>query len=208
MSELTVIDNSIISIGNSLVQVVPSTPIDPYNPLSLPPFTIRGKFTQGYTPTMGDSQTLVDSTENVWDITKNNTSWDRLFSNNSDLVEVLGANTSSCTTMRNMFSNCTSLTTVPLFDTSSYTNMNRMFAGCTSLTSVPLFDTSSCNNMNEMLRDCYNVQSGALALYQQASTQAKPPLSHAYTFTDCGRDTVTGAAELAQIPSSWGGTGA
>lgn len=27
-----------------------------------------------------------------------------------------------------------------------------------------------------------------------------------YTFYDCGRDTVTGAAELAQIPSDWGGT--
>jgi hypothetical protein len=31
---------------------------------------------------------------------------------------------------------------------------------------------------------------------------------HTYTFAWCGRDTITGAAELAQIPSSWGGTGA
>jgi len=47
------------------------------------------------------------------------------------------------------------------------------------------------------------VESGALALYQQASTQATPPAYHHYTFYRCGRDTTTGAAELAQIPSSW-----
>lgn len=38
---------------------------------------------------------------------------------------------------------------------------------------------------------------------QQASTQANPPANHSYTFTNCGRDTPTGAAELAQIPSGW-----
>jgi hypothetical protein len=59
-----------------------------------------------------------------------------------------------------------------------------------------------------MFRDCLNVQSGALALYQQASTQTTPPSDHSYTFTNCGKNTQTGAAELAQIPSSWGGTGA
>jgi hypothetical protein len=62
--------------------------------------------------------------------------------------------------------------------------------------------------MNFMLQNCYKVETGALALYQQASTQATPPSKHDSTFWNCGRDTVTGAAELAQIPSSWGGTGA
>lgn len=33
--------------------------------------------------------------------------------------------------------------------------------------------------------------------------QATPPSSHASTFNKCGRDTVSGAAELAQIPSDW-----
>jgi hypothetical protein len=181
-------------------------PVDPYNPLGLPPFTIRCKFKSGVTPGMGDSQTLVDSTENVWDIYKNSTNWTSIFQSNTNLLEVVGANTSSCTNMSSMFLNCSELTSVALFDTSSCTDMSRMFQRCTSLTTVPLFDTSSCTNMNMLFLNCYNVQSGALALYQQASTQATPPSNHSQCFTNCGRDTVTGAAELAQIPTSWGGT--
>jgi hypothetical protein len=133
---------------------------------------------------MGDTQTLVDSTENVWDIYKNSTDWSYLFKSNTNLLEVVGANTSSCT------------------------DMIDLFRSCKSLTSVPLFDTSSCTKMDNMFKSCYNVQSGALALYQQASTQATPPYNHSGCFADCGRDTVTGAAELAQIPQDWGGTGA
>ena len=155
---------------------------DPLNPLGLPPFTIRIKFKSGYTPTMGDSQTLVDTDENVWDIYKNSTDWTSVFEKNSKLVEVLGANTSSCT------------------------NMSYMFNYCTALTTVPLFDTSSCRNMEHMFDGCVNVQSGALALYQQASTQATVPSYHDGCFTNCGSNTVTVAAELAQIPTSWGGT--
>lgn len=47
MNELTAIDNLIISIGNSLVQVVASTPVDPYNPLGLPPYTVRVLYVDG-----------------------------------------------------------------------------------------------------------------------------------------------------------------
>ena len=280
MSELTAIDNSIISIGNDLVQVVPS--VDPYNPLGLPPYTVRVKVAQGHAPEptqymTWDSKVLVDPVENVWDITKNSTSWGNLFGNNHNITEVLGANasgvtnmasmfydctslisvalfdtssatstrgmftwchslpsvplfdTSSCVDMQHMFSCCNTLTTVPLFNTSSCTNMSKMFILCSSLTSVPLFDTSSCTDMSGMFQSCgsltivplfdtsscidmdvmfercVNVQSGALALYQQASTQQTPPKSHDQTFTDCGDNTVTGAAELAQIPRNWGG---
>jgi len=57
--------------------------------------------------------------------------------------------------------------------------------------------------MNNTFAKCIKVESGALALYQQVSSQAVQPIEHRYTFQDCGRDTVTGAAELAQIPSGW-----
>jgi hypothetical protein len=57
--------------------------------------------------------------------------------------------------------------------------------------------------MNYMFGECVNVQSGALALYQQASTQTNPPSNHGGTFYNCGSNTTTGAAELAQIPSDW-----
>jgi hypothetical protein len=59
-----------------------------------------------------------------------------------------------------------------------------------------------------MFIDCTNVQSGALALYQQMSTQTTQPTVYGDCFTNCGSNTTTGAAELAQIPASWGGTGA
>lgn len=226
-----------------------------YNPLGLPDKTIRCKFTSGYTPNMGTSRSLVDADENVWDITKNSDNWKELFKNNTNLVAVIGANTSSITNMSNMFQgctslasvslfdtskvfstqymfrSCTSLTSVPLFDTSKVQSAQAMFSGCTSLTSVPLFDTSETIGMYEMFRDCTSltkvplldtsksqsmyqmfigctsVESGALALYQQASTQKVPPYSND-AFKNCGANTVTGAAELAQIPASWGGTAA
>lgn len=302
MDKLLQFNNKLIKSGNSII--CKKKTVDPYNPLDLPPNTIRVKFKSGYTPDMGDTQTLVDADENVWDIYKQSNDWTNLFEiqyNESfdNLLEVLGANTtnvtkmtylfSNCTSlssiaifdtsnvttmyamfqgctslesvplfntsnvtdMRSMFYNCSSLTSVPLFDTSKVTDMIYMFEGCTSLTTVPLFDTSKVTSMleifrgctslttvplfdtsnveslswmfedctslttvplfntskvtslNGMLYNCYNVQSGALALYQQASSQENPPTFHYYTFTNCGTNTQTGAAELAQIPSDW-----
>lgn len=121
----------------------------------------------------------------------------------SSLTTVPLFNTSSATSMNNMFGRCSSLVSVPLFNTSSVTTMSEMFDRCSSLTSVPLFDTSSVDSMDYMFSNCTNVQSGALALYQQASSQSVPPTHHDHTFSNCGRDTVTGAAELAQIPADW-----
>jgi surface protein len=110
--------------------------------------------------------------------------------------------TSNVTTISSMFYGCTSLTYVPLFNTSSVTDMEQAFSNCTSLTSVPLFNTSNATSIGYVFDGCINVQSGALALYQQASTQANPP-AHAGTFRNCGSNTQTGAAELAQIPYNW-----
>lgn len=74
--------------------------------------------------------------------------------------------------------------------------------------SIPLFDTSSAVDVGSMCRNATGVETGALALYTQMSTQANPPSITADCFSRCGRNTTTGAAELAQIPASWGGTGA
>ena len=280
MGKIYTFNDKIITINNKWCEEYVE-PVDP-NPLGLPPNTIRVKFSSGYTPDMGSTRTLVDSTNNVWDIYAANvyaSNWASLFSNNANLLEVLGANTtnitnmqylfanctslttitlfdthnvttmagmfngcsslttvplfdttnvsnmnymlascqlttvplfdtSSVTTMNQMFTSCTNLTTIPLFNTSSVTNMNQMFKGCSSLTTIPLFNTSSVTNMNQMFYNCTRVETGALALYQQASTQATPPSQHSLTFYNCGSNTTSGAAERAQIPSSWGGTGA
>lgn len=113
---------------------------------------------------------------------------------------------SGVTDVGGMFYDCTSLTSVPMFDTSSATNFSYMLTRCTSLTTIPLLDTSHATNVSGMCDECYNIESGALDLYNQMSTQTNPPTYHDLTFTDCGSHTVTGAAELAQIPTSWGGT--
>ena len=252
---------------------------DPYNPLNLPPNTVRVRTNDGAIPNKGnalyETATLVSGTSDVYDVYKSGTNFTQLFYNSKNVVEVLGANTtgvtnmdamfglcssltsvslfdttsvqsmqnmfkncaaltsvplfntssvvamtamfswcysltfvplfntSSVEVMLNMFYDCSSLTSVPLFDTSSVFNMNSMFHGCSSLTSVPLFNTSSVVSMNDMFVNCTKVQSGALALYRQASTQANPPPKHTHTFQNCGSDTTTGAAELAQIPEDW-----
>lgn len=222
---------------------------------SLPPYTIRMRFTEGVTPSFSKGTlTQVSSSPNVWDLTYEDSDWSDLCYEQSSLIEVIGANTTGVTYMTDMFMSCTSLTTVPLFDTSSVVHMGYMFQGCTSLTAVPLFVTSSCTSMSSMFAgctllttaplfdtsscqyltsmfnsctsltavplfntssceymgamfmNCYNVQSGALALYQHASTQSPNLEGYDGCFSDCGSNTVTGAAELAQIPSDWGGT--
>lgn len=111
-------------------------------------------------------------------------------------------NTSNVTTIRDMFYGCTSLINVPLLDTSNVENMSYMFYGCDSLKTVTLFNTSNVTNVGHTFFNCKKVESGALALYQQLSTQTNTP-SHNYCFLDCGKDTETGAAELAQIPYDW-----
>ena len=318
-----------LKYGNTIIKTAggawTNRSVDPYNPLNLPPFTIRTRWTAGTTPTIsgvtGAVVTQVSADPNVWDITYENTVWLKLLRGQLKLLEVLGANTSGVTlmgsgspsggalfldcnnlervalfdtssvtdmgymfasstssrsntklttiplfdtsrvtNMTSMFNGCTALTTVPLLDTSNVTSMasmfngctalttvplldtsgltspastsaayrmfrnctsltsvplfnlsgtystREMFYGCTALTSVPLFDLSSSTNTYRMFFGCTAVESGALALYTQTSTQTTPPTTYSGMFTDCGRDTTTGAAELAQIPTSWGGT--
>ena len=282
---MTIINNSLAYSGETLIyinecELLWPDYIDPYNPLNLPPNTVRVRTNDGAAPkknynTSYETATLVEGTTDVYDVYKSGTDFAFLFFNSDNVEEVLGANTtgitnmyamlnyctslktvalfdtssvtdmhimfvncnsltsvplfdtssvtnmsymfsrcsalktvplfntSSVTSMGSMFENCNSLTSVPLFDTSSVTTMEYMFEKCNSLTSVPLFDTSSVVFMNGMFANCTKVQSGALALYRQASTQANPPSKHTGTFKNCGSDTTTGAAELAQIPEDW-----
>ena len=95
-------------------------------------------------------------------------------------------------------------------NSSSVTNFKdfiSMGSAAANYTSIPLFDTSSAVDVSQMCKNARYVTTGALALYNQMSTQANPPTSYSSCFTGCGASTTTGAAELAQIPSSWGGTG-
>ena len=196
---------------------------DPYNPLDLPTNTIRVKFARGYTPpsTLGDTQLLVDSSENIWDIYKSSNNWTSLFSSNEELIEVLGGNTKNVTGMGWMFYNCTSLVTVALFSMenvvfgslqnfamfykcSSLVNVpnfyfpkltiiSMMFQECTSLTTVPVFDTAHVASM-------YNMFSGSTALTEVPMFNMENVTNCDYMFYNCtGLTTIP----LLDIPKAY-----
>jgi hypothetical protein len=114
--------------------------------------------------------------------------------------------TSRSTTVYQMFVQCWALEAIPLFDTSNATTGNGFAMGAHVITQIPLINTSKMTDVAYMFDGCYMVESGALALYNQMSTQASPPSRHDSAFRNCGRDTASGSAEVAQIPTSWGGT--
>ena len=114
-------------------------------------------------------------------------------------------NTAKAISMTDMFRDCTSLTTAPLFNTATVTDMKNMFSNCSSLTAVPLYNTINATNVEHMFFYCRSVESGALSLYQQMASQVIVPETHSGCFTNCGIETVTGLADLEQIPTSWGG---
>lgn len=111
--------------------------------------------------------------------------------------------TSNVTNMSYFCCNCVNLTGIPLFNTSSVENMYAAFESCSSVKYIPLLDTRSVKDADYMFNGCRNVEGGALALYNQMRNQATPPKSHYETFSNCGINTKTGSAELAQIPASW-----
>ena len=180
MAKILSFDNKLMKIGNGLLGPAEVTPPGPV----LPANTVRVRTNDGNPPTKGsytsyDTATLVSGTTDVYDVYKSGTNFESLLDGCTNIIEILGANTTGVTNMTYMFTNCEALTAIPLFDTSSVINMDNTFSGC------------------------YRVESGALALYNQASSQTTPPSNHSYTFRNCGSNTVTGAAELAQIPDDW-----
>ena len=102
-----------------------------------------------------------------------------------------------------MFNECHALEQIPNFDTSETVDMRSMCYECNSLVEIPLINTQSVTSVTQTFYKCNSVSGGALDLYNQMSTQANPPSYHNLTFYNCGIDTTTGAAELAQIPSGW-----
>lgn len=231
------------------------TGVNPYNPLNLPPFTVRCRFTEGATPYQHQGTwTRVSEIPNVWDCTYETTSWASFLYAQTELVELIGANTEGVTNMQllfgndqklesictfdtrsvtstlqmffncislvtvpffetqnvthmgSMFSSCSSLETIPFMDTRKVTNMESFCAGCISLKSIPLFDVSSIERIGAAFDGCTAVETGALALYN-ALALVSPEPAHYNTFTHCGIGTVTGRAELEQIPTYWGGLG-
>lgn len=112
------------------------------------------------------------------------------------------------TRAQQMFDGCTSLEYVPNYNMGPCQVASYMFRNCSSLKKVPLLVCADLINVTSMFSGCRNVEEGALDFYNYLANKSTAVTSYTGCFTNCGADTVTGAAELAQIPSSWGGTGA
>lgn len=235
---------------------------DPYNPLHLPPYTMRIQLSRGaqlpslYPPPY---MVCVDQTENIWDITPVSTGpgvgevhylteWKSGTFPTLNIIKILGANstgvtnmygmmqkryltdvalfdTSAVTNFSFMFYKCGAVSQFPKFDMSSGIDAGGMFSGCRFETApdldtshlenmqamfdnchlkhVPLYSTASATDTRNMFRNCRDVESGIVDLYNQASSQAVPPAQHGGMFYNCGVDTISGNAELAQIPADW-----
>ena len=85
-------------------------------------------------------------------------------------------------------------------------SMDRMFSNCTGLTYITPLHCTNVQNVGGMFQGCTEVTEGAYDQYVWFNTYGTNINNHSGTFTNCGSNTQTGAAELAQIPVGWGGT--
>ena len=112
-------------------------------------------------------------------------------------------NTEGITSISRLFDNCYNLESIPVFYTANVEDFDYAFAACRSIRNIPALSTGKAKTVNSMFNQCVNVETGTLGMYNQLSTQATPPTNYYSCFRDCGSNTVTGAAELAQIPAAW-----
>ena len=149
--------NKVLKYNGSLLNV---NDYDPYNPLNLPPYTIRVRTLYGEEPSGSFSRfTITRLDTNTFDVTCTSyqDNWNNLFHdsdvNPSKITDVLGANTTNVKNMYGMFWGCNTLSSVSLFDTTNAENMFRMFVLCKNLSSVPNFNTSNVKDMGHMFGD-------------------------------------------------------
>lgn len=167
--------------------------------------------------------TQVSSNPNIWDITQTSQypSWEGMFNANTSngynfnslngTFDVIGYGPDLylyCCYEMFQDSKLRSCCYFPL-DTVDYylSRLISMFEGCTSLITLPDLDYSQVpeihvNDISELYYGCVNVESGILREYNKLSTLF-PNSNPGHPFYNCGSNTTTGAAELAQIPSNW-----
>lgn len=129
-----------------------------------------------------------------------------LFSDCTSLEEITLNNTGNITNFGYMFSGCTSLKTVNAIDITKADSRNgcsNMFQDCTALTKIPSFIStgSIALSVYYMFKNCINVASGMLDFYNRYRRRVIS--NNVYAFNNCGTNTETGLAELAQIPDNW-----
>lgn len=80
---------------------------------------------------------------------------------------------------------------------------NFCFYRCSSLTAMPSLDLSAVRQCISMFENCVNIGSGILDTYNVLSAHIASSDEHGRCYRNCGIDSPTGSAELAQIPAGW-----
>ena len=135
------------------------------------------------------------------------------FIRNFKMTSVPMINTASCNRFEGCFTDCRSLTQLPNLDMSYYSwdgngpNIKYYANGCTGLTVLPdlssLVDGKILQGCGGAFMNCTNVADGITTAYNKLSSLN--PTSYGYCFYNCGVNTVTGAAQLANVPDDWKG---
>lgn len=115
-------------------------------------------------------------------------------------------NTSSCTSLWSTFDTLYCALMIPDIDMSHVTNMRATYSKCFSLLYTPNFSNvnSNLNLCQYCFERAYNLTDGLKDAYDNLVLTSNT--NHASCFSQAGSKSTTGAAELAQIPSGWGGT--
>lgn len=120
---------------------------------------------------------------------------------NAGIRDIPEMDFSNIKVLNGLFNSCTGLTTLPEMNLSKANSINYMFAYCSNITNVPNMVIPSVTKADSLFDQCVSVESGALELYNYM--KASGVKSHSGTFRDCGINTVSGSAELEQIPTGW-----
>lgn len=138
--------------------------------------------------------------------TPNVTSMDGLLMGCRYLAVAPKLNTSSCTSLWSTFDTLYSILMIPNINLSHVTNMRATYSKCYSLLYTPDFSNvnSNLNLCQYCFEKAYNLTSGLKDAYDNLVLTSNT--NHNACFSNAGTKSTTGAAELAQIPSGWGGT--
>ena len=142
-----------------------------------------------------------------------------MFSGAESLAELPAFETGNVANMAFMLQDCYLLREIPAMDTHNVLYLTGFASNCIRLERIPTLNVGKvgsegdldANTQNPMgaaesaFGSCTAVSGGILSMYNALSSNnhLTSALSHHETFGACGIDTVSGAAELAQIPAGW-----
>lgn len=160
----------------------------------------------------GGTWTKITAVENnIWEWTKNSSNWDNEFKeafrdSENEVSIVAAGDLSGISSASYLFNSNSQLISCVDLTLKNCSSIGYLFSGCLNLKNIPYLSTTSVAYCQYAFANCYKVKTGSFNMYTLLSSQQTPPINKTSCFSNCGRDTTTGAAELAQIPASWGGT--